>query len=116
MSARSILSSKRYPAGQAGNPRPNSAGRCTAAAGARGAGTFFGTADDAKTGGGAAGVFSRIGSVTIKGQALGTVGGSDAFGIVAELIDSVKVGLSIKTLVVWIGGGQERKNDELRRQ
>jgi hypothetical protein len=35
---------------------------------------------------------ARIGSVVIGGQALGTVGGADQFGIVAELIGSCKIG------------------------
>jgi hypothetical protein len=56
----------------------------------------FGTADDAKmTGAGVkddAGISSRIESFEIDGQILGTVGGTDHFGIVAESIGVVKVG------------------------
>lgn len=55
----------------------------------------FGNADDAKitSVNDAAALISKIASVTIKGYALGTVGGSDSFGIVAEQIGVVKVGL-----------------------
>lgn len=39
-----------------------------------------------------AGLYSKINSVTIGGAALGTVGGSDHFGIVAEIVGSLRVG------------------------
>jgi hypothetical protein len=44
------------------------------------------------------GLLSKIASVTIKGFAAGTVGGTDFFGIVAEQIGSVKVGARTYTL------------------
>lgn len=56
---------------------------------------FAGTADDLKlaTGGvrDTAGIFSAIASITIKGQAFGSVGGGDSFGIVAEQIKKASV-------------------------
>ncbi len=53
-----------------------------------------GTADDAKAGGrDNPAIFSTIGSLTVKGQALGTADtNSDMFGIVAERIGKAKVG------------------------
>lgn len=63
-----------------------------------GADNFFGTADDAKIAGGDANIVSRIGSVTIKGQAQGTPTGGDNFGIVAEQVGPVKVGKFTETL------------------
>jgi hypothetical protein len=69
----------------------------------RGADGFFGTADDTQiTGINSATLHSRIGSVTIKGQALGTIGGADHFGFVAESIGSVKVGAFSKTLTAGV--------------
>ena len=67
------------------------------ATGAIAAGTgFFGGADVFKiTGGGAkdeATLNSQIASVTIKGQAFGTLTGGDFFGIVAERVGLVSVG------------------------
>jgi hypothetical protein len=59
---------------------------------------YFGNADanEGKMLGGVvkdvAGVSSRIGSVSIAGQVLGTVGGTDFFGIAAEAVGSVKIG------------------------
>jgi hypothetical protein len=52
---------------------------------------FFGTADDVLTPGGTATVAS-IAKIVIKGRALGTPGGADHFGIVAEQIISCKIG------------------------
>lgn len=52
----------------------------------------FGDADDAKIAGGNAAIASRITSLTIAGQALGTVGGADHFGIVAESVGAVRIG------------------------
>ena len=55
----------------------------------------IGNGDDAKMSGGvtdSAGISSKIASVTIGGQALGTVGGADFFGIVAENVGAVKIG------------------------
>ena len=66
-----------------------------------GADNLFGTADDQViAAGNTASIVSRIGSVSIKGQALGTPGGTDAFGIVAEEVSSVKVGAVAETLTV----------------
>jgi hypothetical protein len=57
---------------------------------------FFGNADDAKMSGSVVKddpqVFSKIASVTIAGQVLGTTGGADHFGIVAERIGAGPVG------------------------
>jgi hypothetical protein len=55
----------------------------------------FGDGDDAAIAGGNAAINSRIVSLTIGGQALGTVGGTDAFGIVAQTVGTVKVGGTI---------------------
>jgi autotransporter-associated beta strand protein len=61
-----------------------------------GADGFEGTADDAKltTAGvrDTATIFSTIASLTIKGQAFGSTGSGDSFGIVAEQINRAKVG------------------------
>ncbi len=54
---------------------------------------FFGTLDDAAgSSGHTAGNVSRIAGVIIKGHALGTIGGGDAFGIVAQEIGTMKIG------------------------
>jgi hypothetical protein len=67
----------------------------------------FGTADDAKMSGASVkdevGINSRIASVTIGGQVLGTVSGSDHFGIVAEQIGAVKIGGTPLALTAGIG-------------
>jgi hypothetical protein len=72
-----------------------------------GADGTFGTADDAKMSGGSvkdeAGINSKIASVTIGGQVLGTVGGTDHFGIVAEQIGAVKIGGTPLALTAGIG-------------
>lgn len=69
----------------------------------RGVDGFFGTADDTQIAlDNSANLHSRIGSVMIKGQALGTVGGADHFGIVSESIGSVKVGASAETLTAGV--------------
>jgi hypothetical protein len=55
----------------------------------------FGNASDASIGGGAAGVLSKIASITIGGQVYGTpdsVNATDNFGFVAQAISSVKIG------------------------
>jgi hypothetical protein len=57
-----------------------------------GADGVFGTGDDQVIPGGKATISSRISSVTIGGQVLGTVGDSDHFGIVAQNVVSLKVG------------------------
>ena len=44
-------------------------------------------------------VSSSIASLTIGGQILGTVGGSDHYGIVAEVVRAVRIGGSPLTLV-----------------
>ncbi len=58
---------------------------------------LFGTLDDVKLIGGGVrdntAIVSKIASVTVKGQILGSVGAGDAFGIVAEQIGALKVGL-----------------------
>jgi autotransporter-associated beta strand protein len=64
-----------------------------------GADGFAGTDQNAKlTGGGVrdtAEIFSTIASVTIKGQAFGSISGGDTFGIVAEQITKAKVGKAV---------------------
>ncbi len=56
--------------------------------------TFTGTSDDVKTIGvnDVATKFSTIASIVIKGQALGSLGSGDDFGIVAEVIGKAKIG------------------------
>jgi hypothetical protein len=73
------------------------------AAGANpGGNLFYGDGDDVKISGvnikDAAQVASKIASVTIGGQILGTDGGIDHFGIVAETVGAVKVGGTPLTL------------------
>jgi hypothetical protein len=79
------------------------------AAGALPINAFFGDADDFKMSGGGvkdvATVSSRIASLTITGQALGTVGGADHFGIVAENVGAVKIGGT--PLVLTLGNGND---------
>jgi hypothetical protein len=57
---------------------------------------FFGDGDDARLSGAGVtddpGLSSRIAGVTIGGQVLGTAGGADHFGIVAEEVTAVSVG------------------------
>lgn len=66
------------------------------AAGVDDNGDGFGNANDAKLAGPGvtdnAAIISRIGSIAINGQALGTVGGTDQFGFVGEQIVSLKIG------------------------
>ncbi|HEV7402118.1 MAG TPA: autotransporter-associated beta strand repeat-containing protein [Chthoniobacteraceae bacterium] len=61
-----------------------------------GADGLDGTIDDAKLNVAGmrdtVGIFSQIASITIKGQAFGTLAGGDSFGIVAEQIGRAKVG------------------------
>src|SRR5262249_29691987 len=63
---------------------------------AAGADGNFGTADDAKISGtgttDSPTIISKIASITINGQVLGTVGGTDHYGFVAELIGAFSVG------------------------
>lgn len=51
-----------------------------------------GSADDTFLGGGSAAIVSKIASITIKGQALGTVGGSDFYYFLAQKIGALKIG------------------------
>jgi hypothetical protein len=51
-----------------------------------------GTNDDTLPGGGNPGIISRIASILIKGQAFGTLSGTDSFAFVAQRIGSLKVG------------------------
>lgn len=61
---------------------------------AAGVDTDFGTADDVKINEVTPdALFSKIASVTIKGMALGAVNGTAHFGIVAEQVGTVKVGV-----------------------
>ncbi|HEX3151618.1 MAG TPA: hypothetical protein VHR66_26325 [Gemmataceae bacterium] len=60
-------------------------------AGALATNADFGDADDAAIVGGNSAIVSKIGKVTIRGQAIGTVGGTDQFGIVAQVIGVLRV-------------------------
>jgi hypothetical protein len=54
---------------------------------------FFADGDDQAITGGSSSIVSKIGSITIKGTALGTLGGGvDSFGFVAQQIGSFKIG------------------------
>ena len=53
---------------------------------------FFGTDDDFAVGGGGFASPSRIASIVVRGQLLGTAAAGDQFGFVAEEIDRFKVG------------------------
>jgi hypothetical protein len=64
-----------------------------------------GTPDDTFLGGGRPGVVSKIASIAIGGQALGTVGGADSFGLLAEKIGSLTVG---GTVVPLTAGSDDR--------
>lgn len=70
---------------------------------------FFGDGDDSKASGAGvkdeAGISSQIRSLTIAGQALGTVGGADHYGIVAENVGAVKIGGT--PLVLALGAGND---------
>jgi hypothetical protein len=61
-----------------------------------GADAKFGTSDDAPIGTAQPGL-SRIASITIKGQVLGTTGAGDHFGFVAQSIGPLKIGSSTYT-------------------
>jgi hypothetical protein len=80
-----------------------------AAGAAAGPNGYFGDGDDCKFAGNnvkdVAGSKSRVASVTIGGQVLGTVGGVDHFGIVAETIGTVKIGGT--TLALTDGNGND---------
>lgn len=72
---------------------------------------FFGNEDDEALLGAPDGLFSRIGSIVIKGQLRGTVGGTDSFGFVAQEIGSVKIG-SVK-IALTSGPGNDNENSAL---
>jgi hypothetical protein len=57
-----------------------------------GADLIYGTPDDLPLGGGVATIFSKITSLTIGGQAMGTVGGVDNYAVVAQHVGAVKIG------------------------
>jgi len=65
----------------------------------------FGDAGDVSIPGGDANIQSKISSITIKGQALGTVGGTDQFGFVSQQIGSLKVGGT--TVAMTAGTGND---------
>jgi hypothetical protein len=81
------------------------------AAGVVDGGNGFGNSGDAKiSGGGAkdvATVFSKITSIVIGGEALGTVGGTDHFGFVADNIGSFKVKAGTTTFPMIAGVGND---------
>jgi len=81
------------------------------AAGAVPTNAFFGDADDAKMSGGGvkdvATVSSKIASLTIGGQALGTGIAGDHYGIVAENVGALKIGGTTIPLLVGVS------NDDL---
>jgi hypothetical protein len=74
-----------------------------------GTGNNFGDVNDVKIAGSGvkdvAAVFSKIQNVIIAGQALGTVGGTDSFGIVAENVGAVKIGGT--PLLLALGNGND---------
>lgn len=70
-----------------------------------GANSLYGDSDDAKMTGGVkddGSINSQIKSVTIGGQVLGTVGGSDHFGFVAESIGIVRIGGALQPVNLGI--------------
>ena len=72
----------------------------------------FGTADDVKISGGGspkdvATVFSKITSIVIGGEVIGTVAGGDHFGFVAENIGSFKVKAGVTTFPLLAGNGND---------
>jgi hypothetical protein len=75
----------------------------TIAAGVLPVNGVFGDADDAPLSPVDDGIVSRIASVAIKGAALGTVGGSDHYGFVAQNIGVVSVGGTAYPLKVGAG-------------
>ncbi len=72
---------------------------------------LYGNDDDVKmSGGGVKDVptaFSKIASLTIGGQAYGTVGGTDHYGIVAENVGSLKVKGGATTFSIVTGNGND---------
>src|SRR5204863_2873763 len=58
----------------------------------------FGTSDDGPIVGGATGIVSRIASVMIKGGVVAVGGMGGDFGIVARMVDKVKVGPTLLAL------------------
>ena len=68
---------------------------------------YFGNGDDQLIAGGSAAITSRIGSVVIKGTALGTVPGADSFAIVAESVGTLRIGGTVIPLTAGNG------NDDL---
>ena len=71
-------------------------------AGVRATDAFFGNADDAPSSGGNA-IVSRIASILIAGQALGTLAPGDHFGFVAEAIGSFAIGATVFPLTSALG-------------
>jgi hypothetical protein len=69
---------------------------------------LFGDSDDAAIAGGNPAISSRIGSVVIGGQVLGTQGGGDHFGIVVQNVVSLRIG---GTLIPLKAGNS---NDDLQ--
>lgn len=63
-------------------------------AGAKPTDGFFGNGDDVPISGGNA-IVSRIASILINGQALGTIAPGDHFGFVAEAIGSFAIGTTV---------------------
>jgi hypothetical protein len=77
-----------------------------------GADGLIGTSDDTRVNGSGLidlpGVLSKINSITIGGQVMGTVGGTDHFGFVAEIVGSFKVGGT--TLPLLSGKSNDHKS------
>jgi len=67
-----------------------------------GADTIYGTNDDTFTNDGSPETVGKLGSLTIKGKLLGTVGGPDSFRIMAPKIGTLKVGEVLYPLTVGI--------------
>lgn len=82
------------------------------AAGVASTNGFFGDGDDTTVGGSTT-VVSRIASITIKGRAFGTVGGSDHFGFVAQEIGSLRIGGVVFPLTKGAANDDLDANDPL---
>jgi hypothetical protein len=75
---------------------------------------FFGTADDTRSNFGNSAAFtSKIASIVIKGRGLGTVGGADHFGFVAQEIGALTIGAVKFPLTKLAGNDDLDANDPL---
>ena len=85
------------------------------AAGVAATNGLFGDSDDTKVTGSFDDpeVVSRIASITIKGRAFGTIGGTDHFGFVAQKIGSLTIGGEVIALAKRAGNDDLDANDPL---